>query len=181
METFGTVWNIGNCEHITLQKNMENCRYETPGRRLRMTLLLERMRFCVGESYPPRVPWATRHAWIVLASTPGPEEPFFIFLCFGLQELVQRLAKLEEARCKLLEAGNVADTEIAKLDKIIDDMENQCPRCHGQRVIAFLMLFLCAKVRKMHYSILYKYCINRTYMSGGMWWKYSCSNSIEMK
>ena len=43
------------------------------------------------------------------------------------QELVHRLSKLQEAREKLLEAENVADTEIAKLDKIIDDMENQLP------------------------------------------------------
>ena len=36
-----------------------------------------------------------------------------------------RVSKLDEARSKLLEAGKVADAEIAKLDAIIDDMENQ--------------------------------------------------------
>ena len=45
METFGTVWNIGNCEHITLQKDMENCRYETLSCKLprldRVPLLIE--------------------------------------------------------------------------------------------------------------------------------------------
>ncbi|CAK9009439.1 unnamed protein product [Durusdinium trenchii] len=100
VETFGTVWNLGNCEHVTLQKNLETCKYE----------------FCIAESYPPRTPWATRQAWIILATVPKPEE------------LVVRLAKLEEARGKLLEVKNVADAEIAKLDKIIDDMENQILR-----------------------------------------------------
>ena len=38
---------------------------------------------------------------------------------------MHRLSKLVEAREKLLEVENVADTEISKLDKIIDDMENQ--------------------------------------------------------
>ena len=41
------------------------------------------------------------------------------------KDLVLRVSKLDEARSKLLEAGKVADTEIAKLDAIIDDMENQ--------------------------------------------------------
>ena len=31
VETFGTVWNLGNCEHIVLQKNMELNKYETLG------------------------------------------------------------------------------------------------------------------------------------------------------
>lgn len=104
VETFGTVWNLGNCEHIALQKNLETCKYE----------------FCVEESWPARVPWATRQAWIVLATAPKP------------QELVHRLSKLQEAREKLLEAENVADTEIAKLDKIIDDMENQILRARSE-------------------------------------------------
>jgi len=104
VETFGTVWNLGNCEHIVLQKNMELNKYE----------------FCVTESHPPRVPWATRHAWIVLATAKKP------------QDLVLRVSKLDEARSKLLEAGKVADTEIAKLDAIIDDMENQILRARSE-------------------------------------------------
>ena len=53
------------------------------------------------------------------------------------QELVHRLSKLQEAREKLLEAENVADTEIAKLDKIIDDMENQLPGwCYAVLVVS---------------------------------------------
>lgn len=43
----------------------------------------------------------------------------------SIEDLVLRVSKLDEARSKLLEAGKVADTEIAKLDAIIDDMENQ--------------------------------------------------------
>ena len=32
-------------------------------------------RFCVEESWPARVPWATRQAWIVLATAPKPQAP----------------------------------------------------------------------------------------------------------
>ena len=31
-------------------------------------------RFCIAESYPPRTPWATRQAWIILATVPKPED-----------------------------------------------------------------------------------------------------------
>ena len=37
-------------------------------------ILPTKPRFCIEESYPPRVPWATRQAWIVLATTPPPED-----------------------------------------------------------------------------------------------------------
>eukprot|EP00438_Fugacium_kawagutii_P034350 Skav216705 [mRNA] locus=scaffold91:493825:501053:+ [translate_table: standard] len=31
VETFGTVWNLGNCEYVTLKKNLETCSYEILG------------------------------------------------------------------------------------------------------------------------------------------------------
>jgi len=50
VETYETVWNMGNCHHITLRKNAESRCYQV----------------CPQESFPPRLPWATREIWLVM-------------------------------------------------------------------------------------------------------------------
>lgn len=48
--TFESVYNIGNCEHVALRKNMKKLCYE----------------LAPELSYPPRIPWATRRVWLKL-------------------------------------------------------------------------------------------------------------------
>mmetsp|Transcript_52573 Transcript_52573/g.97334 ORF Transcript_52573/g.97334 Transcript_52573/m.97334 type:complete len:563 (-) Transcript_52573:28-1716(-) len=50
VETYETVWNMGNCHHITLRKNADSRCYQ----------------ICPEESFPPRIPWATREIWLVM-------------------------------------------------------------------------------------------------------------------
>jgi broad specificity phosphatase PhoE len=49
ISTFESVWNMGNCEHIALQKNISSGRYE----------------FCINDSFPARLPWATKTVRVV--------------------------------------------------------------------------------------------------------------------
>lgn len=58
VETFETVWNIGNCDYITLRKDMRTMTYS----------------LCKAESYPRRLPWATRPVWVVFKSKKAEEE-----------------------------------------------------------------------------------------------------------
>jgi len=58
VETFETVFNIGNCQHLTLRKNVDKLGYE----------------LCPEESFPPRVPWSSRKCWIVFKSLRSSEE-----------------------------------------------------------------------------------------------------------
>eukprot|EP01064_Diplonema_japonicum_P004547 TRINITY_DN129_c0_g3_i1.p1 TRINITY_DN129_c0_g3~~TRINITY_DN129_c0_g3_i1.p1 ORF type:complete len:446 (+),score=67.13 TRINITY_DN129_c0_g3_i1:48-1340(+) len=48
VDTFETVFNIGNCEYITMRKNQKKCCYE----------------LCKEESFPARIPWASRSVWV---------------------------------------------------------------------------------------------------------------------
>eukprot|EP01063_Lacrimia_lanifica_P042001 TRINITY_DN9947_c0_g1_i1.p1 TRINITY_DN9947_c0_g1~~TRINITY_DN9947_c0_g1_i1.p1 ORF type:complete len:616 (+),score=161.68 TRINITY_DN9947_c0_g1_i1:82-1929(+) len=81
VETFESVFNIGNCEHITLRRNAHLFCYE----------------FCASYSNPSRLPWATRNIWIRNRSA-DPNTP-------EVQVLRQRIAKLEEAREALPQDG----------------------------------------------------------------------------
>eukprot|EP00121_Abeoforma_whisleri_P002526 Awhi_evm1s2268 len=58
VDTFETVFNLRNCHHITLKKNMDKLCYE----------------FCVEGSYPDRIPWATRNVWIKFKDKKKTEE-----------------------------------------------------------------------------------------------------------
>ena len=49
VSTFETVWNIANCEHIVLRKNMDKLCYE----------------LAPEISNPQRWPWATKTVWVV--------------------------------------------------------------------------------------------------------------------
>ena len=56
--TFETVFNIGNCDHICLKKDINSFQY----------------RFCPAESFPQHRPFATRKLWLRLkALQPDPE------------------------------------------------------------------------------------------------------------
>lgn len=58
IDTFETVMNMGNCNHITLRKNTTNKCYE----------------FCPEESYPPHIPWSTREVFVKLKSISSSKE-----------------------------------------------------------------------------------------------------------
>mmetsp|Transcript_31079 Transcript_31079/g.89847 ORF Transcript_31079/g.89847 Transcript_31079/m.89847 type:complete len:509 (-) Transcript_31079:252-1778(-) len=49
VETFETVWNVENCNHITLRKDMDQMVYK----------------LCPESSFPKQLPWATRPIWVV--------------------------------------------------------------------------------------------------------------------
>jgi len=69
VETFETVWNIDNCHHVTLHKDMEEMCYK----------------LCPDQSFPPHIPWATRSIWIVFRSrkaTPGTEAKLQMLMRF---------------------------------------------------------------------------------------------------
>ncbi|CAE7524488.1 unnamed protein product [Symbiodinium sp. CCMP2456] len=102
VETFASVWNLGNCEHVTLKKNVQEHRYE----------------ICVEESYPQRLPWATREAWIVFNTKIAP------------QEMLERLAALQEAREALCDEG--VREEALRLDKAMDSLENKILRARAE-------------------------------------------------
>ncbi|CAJ1439361.1 unnamed protein product [Effrenium voratum] len=103
VETFGTVWNLGNCEHVCLKKNMETFTYE----------------ICPEESFPQRVPWASREIFLVLRENLAP------------QDLIERLERLMDTRRHLADGSAGCREELAKLDKIIDGLENQMLRARS--------------------------------------------------
>lgn len=74
--TFETVYNIGNCHHITLKKNMDTCCYE----------------LCPAESFPPRWPWATRKVWVRFKSVQA---------CASTQQRLKALAALRQTASAL--------------------------------------------------------------------------------
>ncbi|CAE7670157.1 unnamed protein product, partial [Symbiodinium necroappetens] len=53
--TFESVWNLSYCEHVTLKKSLNRTSRESSG-----------YEFCTEESFPARLPWATRKVWVVL-------------------------------------------------------------------------------------------------------------------
>ncbi|CAE7471807.1 unnamed protein product [Symbiodinium natans] len=102
VETFASVWNLGNCEHITLKKNAAEHKYE----------------ICIEESYPQRLPWATREAWIVFNTKNAPEE------------MLERLGALQEARDALCDEG--VREEALRIDKALDSLENKILRVRSE-------------------------------------------------
>eukprot|EP01060_Flectonema_neradi_P005270 TRINITY_DN1349_c5_g1_i1.p1 TRINITY_DN1349_c5_g1~~TRINITY_DN1349_c5_g1_i1.p1 ORF type:complete len:470 (+),score=67.05 TRINITY_DN1349_c5_g1_i1:40-1449(+) len=91
VETFETVYNLGNCHYIVLRKNMETFGYE----------------LCTKESFPPRLPWATRKVWIRY---------------FGEEENPLTKKKLENSK-KLRSNLRKGDTCFEELDSIVDKLE----------------------------------------------------------
>lgn len=108
VETFQTVWNVGNCHHFTLRKDVASRCY----------------RLCDHESYPPRRPWATRPVWVVLRSLKATEET------------ERKLARLErfynsaegrdliDAVTSEAEGGNPG-ASWTELDRAIDELQNR--------------------------------------------------------
>eukprot|EP00440_Ansanella_granifera_P051006 gb/GFBE01055284.1/.p1 GENE.gb/GFBE01055284.1/~~gb/GFBE01055284.1/.p1 ORF type:complete len:415 (+),score=54.29 gb/GFBE01055284.1/:1-1245(+) len=96
VETFETVWNVGNCHHVTLKKNMHELKYE----------------LCIEESYPPRLPWGTREVWIVLKALSPPEA------------LSTRLDALIEVKKSMQDSDGHA-SEIHQIDKLIGELQNK--------------------------------------------------------
>eukprot|EP00439_Symbiodinium_sp_Y106_P038722 s2464_g4.t1 len=118
--TFESVWNLSYCEHVTLKKNSEQCRYE----------------FCTEESFPARLPWATRKVWVVLKNTPAPKR------------MIWKLEKIREARRILggaLDAGDPDEHEgheefdadakddamLDRFDKFLDAQQNKILRARS--------------------------------------------------
>lgn len=88
VSTFESVFNLGNCHHVTLRKNAEGCCYD----------------LCVEESFPPHLPWATKRVWVRLRSL-NPSEP--------LTHKIERLKAFRaSAECK--ELGVLLDCEAAQ-------------------------------------------------------------------
>uniref|UniRef100_A0A7S4PRV3 Uncharacterized protein n=1 Tax=Alexandrium monilatum TaxID=311494 RepID=A0A7S4PRV3_9DINO len=81
VETFETVFNIGNCNHLTLRKNMTNLSFELNPE----------------ECFPPRLPWASREVRLVFKALKASEET---------EEKLRRLQQL----CELHSVGDLADT-----------------------------------------------------------------------
>lgn len=74
VETFETVWNVGNCHHITLRKDMDAMCYK----------------ICTQACHPPNVlPWATRPVWLVLKSREASE---------GTDEKLTRLQSFKDSK-----------------------------------------------------------------------------------
>ena len=90
VETFASVWNLGNCEHVTLKRMSKSIDTSIlaavpAASSFRTTiaapgfLLLgfwhppSWLRICIEESYPQRLPWATREAWIVFNTKIAPQ------------------------------------------------------------------------------------------------------------
>eukprot|EP01062_Namystynia_karyoxenos_P078635 TRINITY_DN8134_c0_g1_i2.p1 TRINITY_DN8134_c0_g1~~TRINITY_DN8134_c0_g1_i2.p1 ORF type:complete len:473 (+),score=171.45 TRINITY_DN8134_c0_g1_i2:71-1489(+) len=102
VDTFESVWNLGNCEYLTLHKNVQKMRFE----------------FAPQESKPQRIPWATREVWICFRSKQPPEE------------LVERRRKLLELKESAEDEGPVTPSVCMRsascfpgLDRMIDDVE----------------------------------------------------------
>eukprot|EP01059_Diplonema_ambulator_P024511 TRINITY_DN4053_c0_g1_i1.p1 TRINITY_DN4053_c0_g1~~TRINITY_DN4053_c0_g1_i1.p1 ORF type:complete len:447 (+),score=107.64 TRINITY_DN4053_c0_g1_i1:49-1341(+) len=91
IETFETVFNLGNCEHITMRKNLTKCCYE----------------LCKEESYPPRIPWASRKMWVRF--DPDPEE---------YEPILKKINDLQAFRESI-------GFNVHEIDKTIDDLKLQ--------------------------------------------------------
>lgn len=108
VETFETVWNVGNCNHFTLRKDINARCY----------------RLCDYESYPPRRPWATRPVWVVLRSLKASEET---------ERKLERLEKFSQSaegqdlintvHCEA-EGGNPG-ASWTELDRAIDELRGK--------------------------------------------------------
>lgn len=111
VETFETVWNVGNCEHVTLTKNMDALCYQ----------LNQEM------SYPQNIVWATRPIWIVFKS------------CKASASTEERLNMLRNLKSQndwgMLHAATESDEDVGQhanessgrwleIDRVIDQTEN---------------------------------------------------------
>jgi hypothetical protein len=56
VDTFETVYNMGNTDHVVFKKNMTTLNYE----------------FCPQESHPQHIPWSTRQVWLAFRSLKEP-------------------------------------------------------------------------------------------------------------
>jgi len=116
VETYETVWNMGNCHHITLRKNAAKRQYDV----------------CLRESFPNRIPipWATREIWLVMKE---PKE--------GSSDTEKRLKELERfqnsEQCKGLartvssELFEEEDEELQKLGPHIKPFTAQAVEISG--------------------------------------------------
>jgi len=92
VETFETVWNVDNCHHITLHKDMEQMCYK----------------LCPEFSFPSQIPWATRPIWIVFKSREATPQT---------QEKLQKLMEFKrsmDGECPRQVAGDLED-EVSRL------------------------------------------------------------------
>eukprot|EP00405_Crypthecodinium_cohnii_P065477 CAMPEP_0195040042 /NCGR_PEP_ID=MMETSP0326_2-20130528/80124_1 /TAXON_ID=2866 ORGANISM="Crypthecodinium cohnii, Strain Seligo" /NCGR_SAMPLE_ID=MMETSP0326_2 /ASSEMBLY_ACC=CAM_ASM_000348 /LENGTH=227 /DNA_ID=CAMNT_0040066939 /DNA_START=25 /DNA_END=708 /DNA_ORIENTATION=- len=118
VETFETVWNVGNCEHVTLTKNMTKMCYQ----------------FDKKQSYPSKVCWATRPIWIVLRSKKASDETEKrLAMLQKLKEqnnwnLVEEVAAQEAEHHteghKHDEHGHEVAGKWLEIDRVIDQVEN---------------------------------------------------------
>ena len=127
--TFESVYNLGNCEHITLVKSMDKQCYE-----MSPTL-----------SNPPCIPWATRNLWLRLKSlAPKPETLAKLAAVRGMKQMAAQAAA-EASQAAASESGEglapatagagagagagatIAPAAISwpELDKIEDELELQ--------------------------------------------------------
>eukprot|EP00656_Telonema_subtile_P044402 TRINITY_DN50664_c0_g1_i1.p1 TRINITY_DN50664_c0_g1~~TRINITY_DN50664_c0_g1_i1.p1 ORF type:complete len:471 (+),score=93.67 TRINITY_DN50664_c0_g1_i1:129-1541(+) len=93
VDTFESVYNLGNCNHYTLRKNPQKCCYE----------------LCPDESYPQEFPWATRNVFIRLNSLQPSEDT------------ATKLARLKDFKqskeCSML--GQLMSTSTASQDNML--------------------------------------------------------------
>lgn len=114
VETFETVWNVDNCHHIALEKDIDKMTY----------------RFCREMSFPQVLPWSTRKIWIVFKSRQASEHTAErLRLLRSLRDsggclapkpgLTHGSSRFDEERFVSL-PGNWNE-----FDRLVDDVENQ--------------------------------------------------------
>lgn len=100
VETFETVFNGDNCEHITLVKDMERQTYN----------------HCPERSLRGRLPWATRKIWVVMTERQATAET---------EEKLKLLKEFSSSPAMKAVNEAVKTTSMGEIDEAIDELENK--------------------------------------------------------